>query len=81
MAVILRNMGNHLQFSERLDEFTGIVALVCAQRDFSRLVSHLAGIGDHRFGSLPLGIAIRRRDDGTCDESMAVVAQGVSHVA
>jgi len=81
MAGVLRNMGNDVQFGERRNELLSIVTLVIAEGDFSHFIGDLAGIGDHGLGGFPFGMAIGRGDDRTGNESVAVIAQGVSHVA
>ena len=58
MAGVLRNMGKHVQFGQRIDEFSGIVALVRTEGNFGCFIGDLAGVSNHGLGGFPLGMTI-----------------------
>lgn len=73
--------GHDLHVRQCLNEFCRVVALVRAQRDLSRLICNLFGIGNHHLGRFTLFVTIGGGDYRVGNQAVAVVAQGVAHEA
>jgi hypothetical protein len=59
-----------------------MVAFISAQRDGGVwIIVSLNGIVDNGFGHFALGMPIGNRHHSACDQSMAVVTEGVAPVA
>ncbi len=75
-------MRRHLHLQAGLNKLLRIVALVCTHCDFGvRVVRHLPGIAEHDLGSVALGVSISGAHQCADHQAVAVIAQGMAHVA
>lgn len=75
-------MRDHTHVLARADEFLRVIALVRAQRDADRVVVRRLASGiDHDLGCFPLSMTIGGGDHGVGNQAMAVVREGMAHVA